>query len=85
MLYEEIVEEVARAIWEATGPLGWEKMPELRRAEIRVDAAAAVNKIEELTRYGSGLLVGQTLGELQGIDLAEMSDAEPASLWLSRA
>ena len=78
MLYDEIVEEVARAIWEATGPLDWEKMPELRRAEIRVDAAAAVNKIEELTRYGSCLPVGQTSGELQAIDLAEVSGAESA-------
>lgn len=65
MLYEDLVEEVARASWDVAGPLEWDKLPEKRKEEHRLKAAAAVDKVQELMRNGAWPPIQRAAGHAQ--------------------
>ena len=78
MLYEDLVEEVARASWGVAGPMDWERLPEHRKEEHRLEAAAALNRIEALMKNGAWPPIRRRDGHLQIIDMAEVSGEETA-------
>lgn len=78
MLYEDLVEEVARASWGVAGPLNWDKLSEKRKEEQRLEAAAAVDKVQELMRNGAWPPIRLAVEHAQIIGIEEVSGAESA-------
>lgn len=54
MKRDEVIERVAKAIWNYAAPTAWEKLPERHRDEFRGQADAALNEMARCVVEATG-------------------------------